>query len=149
MTSVDDVKKLREMTGCGIGDCQKALTEAAGDFDVARKKLQERGAEMLEKKSERMTNQGIIETYTHGAGKIGVMLEIRCETDFVARNEEFKVLAHDIALHIIALNPQSVEGLLSQEYVKDSSLTIKNLIDKAVAKFGENIKIEKFVRYEL
>ena len=104
---------------------------------------------MLEKKSERMTNQGIIETYTHGAGKIGVMLEIRCETDFVARNEEFKVLAHDIALHIIALNPQSVEGLLSQEYVKDSSLTIKNLIDKAVAKFGENIKIEKFVRYEL
>jgi|SRR3989304_3214546 len=149
MTSVDDVKKLREMTGCGIGDCQKALTEAAGDFDVARKKLQERGAEMLEKKSERMTNQGIIETYTHGAGKIGVMLEMRCETDFVARNEEFKVLAHDIALHIIALNPQSVEGLLSQEYVKDSSLTIKNLIDKAVAKFGENIKIEKFVRYEL
>ena len=144
----DDIKKLREVTGAGVMECKKAIDEAAGDFEKAKVIIFERGLARAEKKSERTTGAGLLESYIHN-GRVGVLLELRCETDFVARNEVFKDLAHDIAMHIAALDPKDVEELLKQNFVKNESITVEDLIKSAIAKIGENMKVEKFCRYEL
>src|SRR3989344_5581633 len=127
MFSPADVQKLREQTGAGIMDCKKALTDAAGDFDKAVGLIQERGFTKAEKKSARAANSGIIHSYVHN-GRVGVLLELNCETDFVARNDAFKELAHNLVMQIASMNPQTDEELLAQPYIKDSSITVENVI---------------------
>jgi len=144
----DNIKKLREMTGAGIMECKRALEEAKGDIDTAKNIIAERGLAKAEKKSERKTGSGVLESYVHN-GRVGVLLELRCETDFVAKTEDFKNLAHDLAMHIAAMNPENVEALLAQPFIKDSSKTIGDLIKSIIAKLGENTVIERFMRYEL
>ncbi|MBI5401646.1 translation elongation factor Ts [Candidatus Wolfebacteria bacterium] len=143
-----DVQNLREITGAGVMECKRALDEAGGDLEKAKMIIFERGLARAEKKSGRATGAGLLETYIHN-NRVGVLLEIRCETDFVARNELFKELAHNIAMHIAAMNPLNIEELFAQNYVKDESITIDALIKEAISKIGENIKVEKFCRYEI
>jgi len=149
MISIDQVKQLRKKTNFSIMECKKALEETKGDEKKALKILEKRGAEKAVKKSNREAKQGLIEAYIHNNGKIGVIMELNCETDFVARNEEFKQLAREIAMHIAAMNPKDSEELLSQSFIKDEEKTIQDLVTEAVGKLGENIKIGKFVRLEI
>jgi len=149
MVSAEQIKKLREESGASMMDCKKALEQAGGDEARARELLSKRGAELAEKKAERKTNSGIVESYIHANQKIGAILELYCETDFVARNENLKALAHEICLQITAVGAQTPEELLSQPYLKNPAKTIKDLISDAVGKLGENIKVGKFVRFEL
>lgn len=148
MTSAEDVQKLRKATGAGIMDCKKALEEAGGDFDKAQEVIKEKGFAKAEKKSERELGSGVVESYIHN-DRVGVLLLLACETDFVAKSDEFKTLAHKISMHIAAMDPESVEDLLKQDFVQDESSTVEGLITAAVAKIGENIKVEKFTRYEI
>ena len=149
MVTAEQIKKIREQTGYSIIECKNALEKANGDEEKTLKILEKKGEEKADKKSERETKQGLIEAYIHNNGKIGVILELNCETDFVARNEKFKGLAHDISMHIAAMNTQNLEELLSQPFIKDPKKTIKDLITETVAKLGENIKIGKFSRLEI
>ena len=146
--SIIEIQKLREDTGLGIIECKKAYEEAAGDIKKAKAILKERGFEKAAKKSERETKSGIIEAYAH-SGRIGVLLELLCETDFVAKNKEFRGLAHDLALQIASMAPKDEKELLSQPFIKDESITISELMKSIIAKTGENIKIKRFIRYEL
>lgn len=143
-----DVKKLREVTGAGVMECKKALVDAKGDFDAAVKLIQERGIIKAEKKATRATGAGFLESYVHN-GRVGVLLEVRCETDFVAHSDPFKDLAHNLIMQIAAMNPENIEALLSQPFIRDESLTVEQTIKGIIAKVGENIKVEKFCRYEL
>jgi elongation factor Ts len=111
--------------------------------------LKEKGLSTVAKKADRTTGQGLIETYVHGLGRIGAMVEVNCETDFVARNEDFKKFVREIALQVASMNPENVEALLKQEYFRDPSLTIEQLLNETIAKIGENIKVNRFTRYEL
>lgn len=146
--SVDQIKKLREETGAGIADCRAALDATSGDMAKAKTWLQEHGIEKSAGKMDREVKAGIVETYSHG-GKVGVLVELLCETDFVARTDDFKALAHEIALQIASMQPESVEDLMSQEYIRDGSLKISDLVKTAVAKLGENIQIGNFKRIAL
>lgn len=146
--TIELVKKLREETSAGVGDCQKALREANGDFKRACKILKQKGVKLAQKKAERKTGEGLIEIYVHPGGRVGSMLEIACETDFVARNAGFKKLAHELVMQIASMDPSTLEVLLNQDYIRDSQKKIKDLITEAIAKFGENIKVKRFVRYE-
>ncbi|TSC89536.1 MAG: elongation factor T [Parcubacteria group bacterium Gr01-1014_3] len=141
-----DVQKLREITGAGVMECKKALEEAKGDFDLAQKVIQERGLIRAEKKADRATGAGLLETYVHN-GRVGVLLDLRCETDFVVRSDPFRALAHDLVMHIAAMDPKDTAELLQQTYVKDPSLTVENLIKGVISKVGENIRVERFCRY--
>lgn len=143
-----DVAKLRLATGAGMMECKKALEDAAGDFDKAVSLIQERGLSKAEKKAERAAASGLIHTYVHNS-RVGVMLELNCETDFVARTEQFKELAHNIAMHIAAMNPADVTELLAQPYIKDPNQTVEALVKGGIAKLGENMKIGRFMRYEI
>jgi len=160
--SATAVKELREQTGAGVMDCKKALQEANGNFDRAVEVLRERGAVTLAKKLERAANQGIVDTYIHAGGRIGAMVELNCETDFVARTEDFRRLAHDIAMQVAAMSPryvrpdEVVDGsapeeqiLMKQAFIKDPKRTIEQLIHEAVSKLNENIQIRRFVRFEV
>ena len=142
------VKQLRNETGAGVMDCRKALEEAQGDLDKAREIIQEKGLLKATKRAGRNTGAGVLESYIHN-NRVGVLLELRCETDFVARSNEFKNLAHDLVMHIAALNPKDLETLLEQPFVKDDSQTIDQLVKGVAAKTGENTQIEKFCRYEI
>jgi len=146
--NADDVKKLREETGAGIMECKRALQDAKGDVEEAKKIIEEKGLLKADKKSDRKTGSGVLESYIHN-GRVGVLLEVRCETDFVARTEDFKNLAHDLAMHIAAMNPENVEALLAQPFVKDPSKNIGDVIKQSIAKLGENTVVERFMRYEL
>jgi len=146
--SLELLKKLREDTSAGVSDCRQALEDANGDFAKAKKLILERGLEKAAKKGGRETSQGIIESYVH-AGRVGVLVEVRCETDFVARTDAFKTLAHEIALQIASMNPKNVKELLSSEYIRDASMTIEALVKQTVAKVGENITIARFTRIAL
>ena len=132
-----------------FNEIKKALDEAGGDKARALDILKERGVAIAEKKAARATQAGLVEAYIHSNGAIGVLLQLVCETDFVARNPLFKSLAHDIALHVAAMDPAGVDALMDQEFIKDPSKTIKDLIVENVAQLGENIKIEKFSRIAL
>jgi elongation factor Ts len=143
------IKKLREETQVSIADCTKALTEAKGDYEKAIELLKKRGIERAEKKADRETAQGLVEAYIHQNGKVGVLLEILCETDFVARTEDFKRLAHEVAMQIAAMNPKDVAVLLKQDYIRDGSLNIETLVKQTIGKLGENIVIKQFTRFEI
>ncbi|HBI25818.1 TPA: translation elongation factor Ts [Candidatus Wolfebacteria bacterium] len=145
---MEDIAKLREMTGAGVVECKKAFDEAEGDFDKAKDILFERGIARAEKKGDRATGAGLLQTYSHN-GRVSVMVEMRCETDFVARNEKFQALAHDVAMHIAAMAPETVEDLYGQQFVKDPSMTVEDLVKSAIGTIGENIKVEKFARFEI
>ena len=146
---VKQIKKLREETGVSIADCRVALEESNGVYEKALVWLKKRGIEKAEKKQDRETMQGLIESYVHQNGKVGVLVEILCETDFVARTEDFKHLAHEVAMQIAAMNPKDVDTLLKQEYIRDGSVTIENLVKQTIAKLGENIVIKEFKRLEI
>jgi elongation factor Ts len=147
--SLDQLKKLREETQAGVLDCRKALEDAGGDFVKAKKLLVAQGIEKAAKKANRETGEGVIESYVHATGKVGVLVEIRSETDFVARNEEFKKLAHEVAIQVAAMNPKDVNALLAMPNIRDAGMTIDALVKQTIAKVGENITIVRFVRYEL
>jgi elongation factor Ts len=149
MIKADLVKKLREKTGASMMDCKKALEDAKGDEIKAIEILREKDKLTAMKKSERVANQGLIEAYVHANARVGVLLEIKCETDFVARNSEFKELAHDIAMHIAGMDSKDPESLLEEPFVKDAKTTVKALIESKVGKLGENIKVGRFIRFEL
>ncbi|MDD5098998.1 MAG: translation elongation factor Ts [Candidatus Colwellbacteria bacterium] len=144
--TAEDVKKLRDMTGAGVMDAKKALEEAQGDIEKAVSIIGEKGLMKAEKKADRTTGAGLLVTYIHNE-RIGVLLELRCETDFVARLDEFKALGHDIAMHIAAMDPEDQAELLSQPFIKDQAVTIENLIKSFIAKTGENVQLGRFCRY--
>lgn len=148
MYSIDDVKKLRDMTEMSIMDIKSALTESQGDFREAREILKKRGAEISAKKAQRVAREGAVECYCH-QGKIGVLVEVNSETDFVARNPAFKELSHELALQISAMNPKNIDDLLKQEYIRDASLKVQDLLQTKISKLGENIVIKRFIRFEL
>jgi elongation factor Ts len=194
MISAQEVKKLRDITGASMMECKKSLEESSGDMEKAKKIMQKSGSKIADKKCGRNMAEGYVGSYIHSNGKVGVLVEIICETDFVARNEEFKKLAHDLAMHIAATDPKyvscdeikseivknkkeefseevkkenkppeimekMVEGktkkyfdeicLMSQPFVKNPEITIEELVTKEIAKLGENIKIKRFIRYEI
>ena len=158
------IKELREQSGAGIMDCRTALMDTKGNMGKALEVLKEKGILKAEKKSKRATSQGLVEAYIHTAGRIGSMVELNCETDFVARTDEFKELAHCLAMQVAALSPQYISEedlpeeadvepqeacLLLQPYIKDPDKTIKDIIIENITKTGENIKVSRFIRYEL
>lgn len=143
------IKKLRAETQAGVSDCRQALEDAGGDFAKAKKLIVERGLEKAAKKEGKETSQGLIESYIHSNGKVGVLVELRCETDFVARTDEFRLLAHELCLQVASMNPKNVEELLRGEYIRDPKVTIANLVKQAVAKVGENITVARFSRMVL
>lgn len=145
---LEDLKKLRAETKAGVSDCRQALEDADGNFAKAKKLIMERGLEKAAKKEGKETSQGIIESYVHG-GRVGVLVELRCETDFVARTEDFKKLAHEIALQVASMEPKNVKELLAGPYIRDAGMTIEALMKQTIAKVGENITIAKFTRIEL
>ena len=146
--TASDVQKLRDATGAGVMECKKALLDAGGDFDKAVELINERGLIKAEKKAGRATGAAILESYIHN-NRVGVLLELRCETDFVAHSDPFKELAHDLVMHIAAMNPANPEELLKQPFIKNDKLTIDALIKGVMAKVGENIQVSRFCRYEL
>ena len=148
MVSINQIKQLREETEVSISECKKALTEAKGDFQKAKEILKKWGKDFAKKKLQRKTKQGIIESYIHSNKRVGVILELGCETDFVAKNPDFQKLAHELALQITAVNPEETP-LLTQPWIRDETRTIKDLIEEYIAKLGENIILKRFTRYEL
>ncbi len=161
------VKELRELSGAGVMDCRRALDESGGDIKRAVELLREKGIAAAAKRSDREANQGVVEAYIHGGGRVGVLLELNCETDFVANTENFRTLARNIAMQIAAMNPlvtaveeranrEDLAGmpdaeivLLEQPYIRDSGRKIKDLVNDTIATTGENIKIGRFTRFEL
>ncbi len=170
-SSVDAIRELRELTSCGVIECKKALEEAKGDIQKAKEILLKRGLEIAAKKSGRAANQGRVEAYVHLGNKIGVLLEVNCETDFVANSEEFRTFAKDVAMHIAAMSPAYIRQedvpaevlsaqkdkeafakekcLMTQPYVKDPKITIQDYLNGLIAKIGENIFIGRFIRYKI
>lgn len=144
--SVEIIKQLRDETLASVADCKNALEEAKGDIKKAREILKKKGFERAEKKADRVAKEGLVESYIHQNGKIGVVVEVLCETDFVARTDEFKALAHEVAMQIAAMDPKDSKELLKQEYIRDSSKTIEVLVKETIAKLGENILVGKFSR---
>ena len=156
--TVGDIKKLRELTGSGILDCRTALEEADGDSTKAQAILRAKGLASAAKKAARTAAEGVVESYIHNGNRVGVLLELNCETDFVARTDEFRSLAHDIAMHVAAMDPETVSAkdgedsetsLLDQPFVKDPSKTIQDLVNDSIAKLGENVQIRRFTRFAL
>jgi elongation factor Ts len=164
VVTVDDVKRLREETGAGVMDAKRALDESGGDFGKAKELLRERGIASAAKRSERETGQGIVEAYIHGGGRIGALVEVNCETDFVARTDAFRALARDIAMQVAAMSPAALlpedvpadlpgereqHALLTQAFIKDGSRTIQDLVQDVIAQTGENVRVTRFARFEL
>ncbi len=148
MVTLDEIKKLREDTGVSISDCKKALVEAKGDKEKAKDILRKLGQGFAGKRTDKETKAGLIESYIHPGKKIGVMIEIHCESDFVARSEDFQKLAHELCLQIAAISPEEIP-LFNQVWIRDEKRTVKDLIGEYIAKLGENIILQRFVRYEL
>ncbi len=162
--SIEMIKELRGQCGAGIMECRNALSEVAGDMEKALEILKENGLLKAKKKAERATAQGLVETYVHTGGRIGAMVEVNCETDFVARTDEFKELAHNLAMQVAALAPQfiteeeipagadvepQVACLLLQPYIRDPEKIVQDLIVETIAKVGENIRVSQFARFEV
>lgn len=147
--NIADLKKLREETLAGVADCRQALEDAAGDMIKARKLITERGLTKAAKKADKATGQGIVESYVHATGKVGVLVTLLCETDFVARNEEFRKLAHEIAMQIAATDPKNIGELLKEPNIRDQSLTVGDLVKQSIAKLGENITVGSFTRLSI
>jgi elongation factor Ts len=161
---IEAVKELRNRTNAGIVDCNKALLEVDGDIEKAIECLKQRGTAIAEKKRDVATTEGIIEAYIHHTKRVGALVELNCETDFVAHTDEFKELAHDLAMQIAATAPQflTIEDmppeietdpqaacLLSQLFIKEPTKTVQEVVTETIAKVGENIKVRRFARFEL
>ncbi|MBI2063243.1 MAG: elongation factor Ts [Candidatus Yanofskybacteria bacterium] len=149
MSHVELLKELRDSTGLSFNEIKKALDESGGDKARALEVLKAHGVKVAEKKALRTTGQGLVEAYIHSNKKVGVLLELLCETDFVARNPMFSELAHEVAMQVAAMDPQDGPELLSQPYIRDQDVTVEELITQYIAKLGENIKIGKFCRLQL
>jgi elongation factor Ts len=149
MVDSQAIKEIREKTGASIMMIKKALTEAGGNHARALEVLKTLGHDAASKKESRETLAGRVEAYIHGGGRVGVLLELRSETDFVSGTAEFAHLAHEIAMHVAAMNPGTLEELLLQPSIKDASQTVSDLIKAASATFGEHVEIRRFVRYQL
>ncbi|MBI2065795.1 MAG: elongation factor Ts [Candidatus Zambryskibacteria bacterium] len=149
MATTEEIKALREATGLSIMECQKALEESEGNKDKAIALLKEKGAEIAAKKSSRALGAGIVVSYIHSGDTVGVMLELLCETDFVAKNPEFKLVGKDIAMHVAAMNPADITELLEQSSIKDPEQKIGGLINNTVQKFGERVEIGQFARFSI
>lgn len=147
--SIAEIKKLRELTGAGMMDCKKAMEEAKGNFDKATEIVKQRGMARAEKKSDRETAEGYIASYVHANNKVAAMVEILCETDFVARNSDFQQMAKDVAMQVVAMNAQDVEELLAQDFIKDPSVTLNEIVKTTSGKIGEKFVVNRFVRYEV
>jgi elongation factor Ts len=163
--TLDQIKELREASGAGVMDCKRALEASDGDVEKAKKYLTDQGLASAAKKAHRETAQGVVESYIHAGGRIGALVEVNCETDFVARTEEFQGLVREIAMQIAAMNPLAVSDkdelpagaeqrndevvLLNQAYIRDGSKTVKDLINETIGKTGENIQVRRFQRFEL
>ena len=147
LNSTEAVQKLREMTGAGVMDCHKALKDANGDFEKAAAVIREKGISKMEKRADRETGAGLVHSYVHN-DRIGVIVELRAETDFVVRSEPFRELAHMLAMHIAAAAPKDAEELLAQPYVRDESRTVKDIVGDVIAKVGENVTVGQFSRIE-
>jgi elongation factor Ts len=161
---VETVKELRDQSGAAIMQCQSALIEAEGDIEKALQILKQKSLFQAEKKASRATGQGLVEAYIHAGGRIGAMVEVNCETDFVARTDEFKELAHHLAMQVAAMNPRFIseedvppkselepqtDCLLLQADIKEPERTVKEIIAETIAKVGENIRVSRFARFEL
>lgn len=146
--SASEIAKLREETGAGVMDCKNAFEQAKGDYAKAKELLANSADAIAKKKAERATKSGLVDTYNHG-GKVGVVIEVNCESDFVAKNEDFKLMVHNLCLQIASMAPATVEELLEQEYVLDSSMKIGDYIKTLILKIRENIQVKRFARYEL
>jgi len=149
MITAEEIKVLREETGLSVMQCKKALEEAGGDKEKAIILLKQKGADIASNKSGRNLGSGAIASYLHASGTVGTMVELRCETDFVGKNPEFKAVAYDIAMHITAMRPENVEELLEQSFIKDPSQTIQDIVNGAVQKFGERTEIGRFTCFAL
>lgn len=147
--TMESIKKLREATGAGVMDVKKALGESKGDMKKAKEWIKKKGLAKAEKKAERETKQGIVYAYVHHDGKSGALVSLLCETDFVARTEDFVNLAKEIAMQVTSMNPINVDELLEQPYMRDTKKTIQDLVKAATAKLGENIKVSSFERKSL
>ena len=163
--TTEQIKALREETGAGVMDAKRALEAANGDTAKAKAILREQGIAAAAKRAERETSNGVVEAYIHAGGRIGVIVEVNCETDFVANTDDFRTLAKNVAMQVAAMNPVLVskddpdrakhEGtdaevcLISQPFIRDSSKTIEQLVQDAVAKTGENVRVRRFSRFEL
>jgi len=149
MVNINLLKKLRNETLVSLADCRKALEQSENNYKKALDALRKSGLEKAAKKSDRKTPQGIIESYIHQNGKVGALIEVTCETDFVARTDVFKQLVHEICMQVAAMNPKDVKALLKQEYIRDSSKTMETLIKETIAKLGENIVVKRLQRFEI
>jgi len=149
MITIEQIKQLREETGISISECKKALEEANGDIKKAKEILKKWGKEFAQKQSKKEAKEGIIATYLHPNKKIGVILELNCETDFVAKSEDFQNLAHELCLQIASMNPKDLDSLFAQPWIKDETKVVKDLFDYYIAKLGENIILKRFTRYEI
>ncbi len=156
--STEIIKELRDETGLSLGEIKKALDESNGDKVKALEILSAKAKEIAEKKGERALGAGTIGVYVYGGGSAVAMVELMCETDFVAKNEEFKSLANDIAFHVVAMDPLTINNedgsgddtaLLKQSFIKDPSQTIGQKIEAAIQKFGENTQVKRFVRFSI
>lgn len=149
MLNLNKIKKLRQETGISIALCKKAIEQSRGNLEKARKLLNQWGIEKVKDKANRSTAQGAIFAYVHHNKKIASLIEILCETDFVARNNKFQNLGQELAMQIASSDAKSSDDLLNQEYIRDPNIKISDLIKDAILKFGENIKIGKFTRFEI
>lgn len=147
--TTEQVKELRQRTGISVIECKKALDEAEGGTEKAIEILQKASGIVAGKKASRTLGAGAIQSYIHNSGDVGSMVVLSSETDFVAKNEEFVKLSYDIAMHIAASDPEDTAALLEQEYIKDPSRTIKDLIESATQKFGEKIEVTDFARFSV
>lgn len=146
---MEDIKALREESGVSIMKCKQALEEASGDMNKAREILREISSKAAAKKADRDLGAGIVQAYIHPNNTIGVLINLSCETDYVAMNKDFIALANDIAMHIAAMMPEDVVGLLEQPFVKNPEVTISKLIEEATLKIGERIEVAEFTRYTI
>lgn len=145
---IAQVKRLKDLTGVGLTDAKKALEESGGDFDKALAAMRQKGLTKAEKRAEREARAGVIGSYNHDS-RIGVLVEVNCETDFVARNEIFTDLVKDLAMHIAASEPADVDGLLEQPFVKNPDQTVADVVKDRAARLGENVVVRRFSRLAL
>ncbi len=148
MSSIEMIQRLRDQTGLPVMDLKKALEEARGDETKALDLLKARGVQLAQKRADRTTSQGIVASYVH-TGRIGAMVALQCETDFVAKTDDFQNLAKDLAMQIASMAPASQKDLLEQPFIKDATKTVSDLITEIIAKTGENIRVGNFSRIEL
>jgi len=147
--NLEQIKKLRAKTKAGVMDCRQALEASGGDLKKAEEWLKEKGIALAAKKAHRQTDHGRIEAYTHGPNNLVSVVELLCETDFVAQTDEFKNLAHELAMQVAAMKPKNIEELLKQPWIRDEKIIIEDLLKETIGKVGENIKIGRIARFEL